>query len=101
MEGSSSGPSWFDVTKTKLALMSSLLGVGTIIYITKNYLESGRFVPWSTSSTSTISKSCSSSSSMQPKVIGGKRNVVIKTDKDAEGGITRKVITLILSQIYS
>ena len=93
MDGSSSSglSSWFNITKTKLALMSSLIGVGTIVgYFTKNYLESGRFVLWKTS-VQDVRKSSGTLGAVEPKVIGGRRNVVIKTDKDAEGEITRKV----------
>ena len=66
--------SLIQTTKTKLMVLSSLLGVGAIIYFTRNYLKQGQFIPsWSTAK---------KQHSKHPTVIGGKRTVVIKEDEE-------------------
>jgi len=82
MESSSGGggggiSSIIQSTKTKLLVLSSLLGVGAIYYFTRNYLRNGQLIPSWTSETTQTSKI----KSKQPKVIGGlKRAVSIKED---------------------
>jgi len=80
MEGAGGGGTWFDVTKTKLFVLSSMLGIGAIIYLTKNYIERGHFIPQSSSSQTLVKKN----NSKKPKVVGGKYNVVIKDDVDTK-----------------
>lgn len=82
MESSSGGggggiSSIIQSTKTKLLVLSSLLGVGAIYYFTRNYLRNGQLIPSWTSETTQTSKI----KSKQPKLIGGlKRAVSIKED---------------------
>lgn len=85
MESTSGGSgitSLLQTTKTKLLVLSSLLGVSAIIYFTKNYLEKGKFLPTWSSSTDTSKKSILK---RQPTIVGGQRHVVIKDDDRSSG----------------
>ena len=93
MEATSGGiSSLIQTTKTKLLVLSSLLGVGTIIYFTKNYLQQGQFIPGSP-----ISATKKSSLKHQPTVIGGKRTVVIN---EGESG-KRKHLPQYVNTVFS
>ena len=60
----------FQSAKTKLIVLSSLLGVGSIIYFTKNYIQYGSFL--------------GGKQSAKTKIFGGKK-VVIKQNINNEG----------------
>jgi len=87
MDGAGSFSYLIETTKTKLLVLSSLLGVGAIYYMTKNYLQNGKFFPsWYEDERSLEGPS----SSVEPvkkrgTVIGGKGHIVIKEDTDATG----------------
>lgn len=84
MEGASGGFSAIlETTKTKLLVLSSLLGVGAIFYMTKNYLQQGQFFPSWYGPSSASSPTDSSKKKMT--VIGGKGPVVIKDNLDTHG----------------
>lgn len=87
MEGAGGGASWFDVTKTKLLVLSSMVGIGAIIYLTKNYIERGQFIPQTSSQTSLSKKT----NKKRPKVVGGKYSVSIKDDFDTKSISSRSV----------
>ena len=92
MEGASGGFSAiFETTKTKLLVLSSLLGVGAIYYMTKNYLQQGYFFPsWYSSGTD-----LESSKNKKMTVIGGKGPVVIKENLDTKGRQCKRVLYLL------
>lgn len=87
MDGAGSFSYLIETTKTKLLVLSSLLGVGAIYYMTKNYLQNGKFFPsWYENERSLEGPSLS----VEPvkkrgTVIGGKGHIVIKEDTDATG----------------
>lgn len=74
-----------ETTKSKLLVLSSLLGVGVIYYMTKNYLQNGRFFP----SWYEVDRQVEGELEPPPKkrgtVIGGKGHIVIKEEIDSGG----------------
>ena len=84
MEGASGGfSSILETTKTKLLVLSSLLGVGAIYYMTKNYIQQGSFFPsWYATNDTDAGKVVTK---RKMTVIGGKGPVVIKEETDKDG----------------
>ena len=75
-----------ETTKSKLLVLSSLLGVGAIYYLTKNYLQNGKFFPsWYEDERSLEGSSSGQSIKKRGTVIGGKGHIVIKEDIDSSG----------------
>uniref|UniRef100_A0A7M5WY72 Mitoguardin n=2 Tax=Clytia hemisphaerica TaxID=252671 RepID=A0A7M5WY72_9CNID len=76
-----------ETTKSKLLVLSSLLGVGAIYYMTKNYLQNGRFFP----SWYEVDRQVEGELEPPPKkrgtVIGGKGHIVIKEEIDSGGSL--------------
>ena len=85
MEATSGGiSSLFQSTKTKLLVLSSLLGVGAIYYMTRNYLRKGYLLPSWRAQKSIDQKD---GSYKHPRVIGGKRAVSIREDDSIGKGM--------------
>lgn len=92
MEGAGNFSYLIETTKTKLLVLSSLLGVGAIYYMTKNYLQNGRFFPSWYEEERAVTEGASSVEPTKKRgtVIGGKGHIVIKEDIDSSG-VTRPV----------
>lgn len=87
MEGAGNFSYLIETTKTKLLVLSSLLGVGAIYYMTKNYLQNGRFFPSWYEEERAVTEGASSVEPTKKRgtVIGGKGHIVIKEDIDSSG----------------
>lgn len=85
MDGASAGiSSLIESTKSKLLVLSSLLGVGAIYYMTKNYLQNGRFFPSWYDTGGALENSLQVDSKKQMTVIGGKGHIIIKEEIDSK-----------------
>ena len=87
MDGSGgSFSSLIETTKTKLLVLSSLLGVGAIYYMTKNYLQNGKFFPsWYENEQLVEGSNEIEPLKRRATVIGGKGHIVIKEEVDPSG----------------
>jgi len=88
MDGSGgSFSSLIETTKTKLLVLSSLLGVGAIYYMTKNYLQNGNFFPSWYENEQMVegSKEVVEPLKRRATVIGGKGHIIIKEEIDSSG----------------